>query len=222
MCTAKCLLVTLVLLALGAGVASSDTILQTDAQGQRQVVQTQAIAVRDDSSAVVYKHFDLKQRLVIKVQLNQTSLPYEIVRSSASTRQQIVGLWKQFGYTATVTDQAGKKTTVYDAYLDFFPPPGGVFLETVPARTNLPLLLTNGGADEVDFSDLALVQIHGDQLTVTLANGRIEAGKLIPPTSRPAVPNFMGITDHYAPDSENVYDFSLPLTQIRQIHFENH
>ncbi|MGH9356277.1 MAG: hypothetical protein ACRD10_09125 [Terriglobia bacterium] len=222
MSTGKRLLVTLALLALSAGVAAPDTIVQTDAQGQRQVVQAQAIVVRDDASEVVYKHFDLKQRLVMKVQLNQATLPYQIARSSGASRRQIVELWKQFGYTATVTDQAGKKTTVYDAYLDFFPPPGGVFLEPVPPRAALPLLLTKGGADEMDFSDVAAVQIHGDELTVTLANGRIETGKLIPPTSRPAAPSFMGITDRYAPDSENVYDFSLPLTQIRQIHFENH
>lgn len=221
MLIAKRLLAILVLLALTAAGAFPDTVLQTDAQGQRQVIQTQAIVVHEDSYTVVYKHFDLKQRLVVKVRLNQGSLPYQVVRSSTAQRQQIINLWKQFGYTVTVTDLSGKKTTIYDAYLDFFPPSGGVFLESVPARTSLALLLSSGGADEVDFSDLASVQIQSGQVTVTLTNGRSETGKLAPPTNRPAIPHFMGITDHYTPDSEEVYDFSLPLTSIRQIHFEN-
>jgi len=220
-CIAKRLVTALAVVALSAAAASPDTILQTDAQGQRQVIQTQAIVVREDSYAVIYKHFDLKQRRVVKVQLNQGSLPYQVVRSSAARRQQIVNLWKQFGYTTTITGQDGKKTTIYDAYLDFFPPTGGVFLESVPARTSLPLLLTSGGADQIDFSDIASIQIQDSQFTVTLTSGRAEAGKLIPPTSRPAIPHFMGITAQYQPASENVYDYSVPLANIRLIHFEN-
>ncbi|MGH9359008.1 MAG: hypothetical protein ACRD1O_07530 [Terriglobia bacterium] len=200
--------------------ASPDTILQTDAQGQRQVIQSQAIVVRDDSFALAYKHFDLKQRRIEKVQLDQGSLPYQVVQASAAQRKQIVKLWKQFGFTASVTDQAGKKTTVYDVYLDFFPPSGGVFLESVPARTNLPILLAAGGADQVDFSDIASIQVRGGKLTVILTNGRTETGTLIPPTNRPAIPHLMGITDHYQPGSANVYDFSLPLAQIREIRFQ--
>ncbi len=200
--------------------ASPDTILQTNAQGQRQVIQSQAIVIRDDSFEVVYKHFDLKQRRIEEVQLNRGSTPYQVVQASAVQRQQIVRLWKQFGYTATVTDRAGKTVTIYDVYLDFFPPSGGVFLESVPARTNLPILLTTGGADEVDFSDITSVQVQAGKLTVTTTNGHIETGTLIPPTNRPAIPHLMGITDHYQPGSANVYDFSLPLLQIREIRFQ--
>src|SRR5579875_2601553 len=142
---AKRLLAILAIATLSVATATPDTILQTDTQGHRQIIQTQAIVVREDAYAVVYKHFDLKQRRIMKVRLNQGSLPYQVVRASAARHQQIVNLWKQFGYTTAVTGQDGKKTIIYDSYLDFFPPVGGVFLESVPARTNLPLLLTSGG-----------------------------------------------------------------------------
>lgn len=217
----KRLLAAIALLALSVTAASPDTILQANAKGRGEVVQAHAIVAREDSYAVVYKHFDLKWRRIVEVQLDQGSLPYQVVRSSTAQRQQIINLWKQFGYTVTITDQAGNKTAIYDAYLDFFPPSGGVFLESVPARTSLPLLLTGGGADEISFSDITSIQVQGDQLTVTRTSGRVETGKLLPPTDQPAIPHFMGITDHYPPGSQDVYDFSLPLAQIRQIHFEN-
>ncbi len=219
--TAKIAVLTMAGIFLGAAsVCRGDVILQTNAQGKQEVIQTDAIVVQENSYVVVYKHFDLKQRRVVKVSLNQGSLPYQVVRSGPTQRQEIVNLWKQFGYTVTVAEESGKTVTIYDAYLDFFPPAGGVFLESVPARTNLPLLLTSGGANEVDFSDIATIQVEGSQLTVKLTNGRVEAGKLIPPTSRPAIPHIMGITSRYAPASSHVYDFSLPLSQVREIQFQ--
>ncbi len=220
--SANCLLRVFVAVSLITAVSSfADTILQTNAQGERVVVQTSAIVIRQDSNNIVFKHFDLKQRLVEKEQLNQGSLPYEVVRTSPEGRQQIVNIWKRFGYTATVVDQSGKTARVYDAYLDFFPGPGvSSFLESVPPRTNLPILFDGGGADEIEFSDIARIEIQGDHLKLTLTNGRIRTGKLLMPTREPAIAHFMGITDHYSPASENTYDFSLPLSQIKEVRFE--
>jgi len=220
--SANCLLCVFVAVSLIAvGSSFADTILQTNAQGERVVVQTSAIVIRQDSNNIVFKHFDLKQRLVEKEQLNQGSLPYEVVRTSPEGRQQIVNIWKRFGYTATVVDQSGKTARVYDAYLDFFPGPGvSSFLESVPPRTNLPILFDGGGADEIEFSDIARIEIQGDHLKLILTNGRIRTGKLLMPTREPAIAHFMGITDHYSPASESTYDFSLPLAQIKEVHFE--
>ncbi|MGH9773011.1 MAG: hypothetical protein ACRD4Q_15155, partial [Candidatus Acidiferrales bacterium] len=141
----------------------ADTITQTNAQGETRVIQSAAIVIQNNSDAVIYKHFDLKQRRVVEDHLDQGSLPYQVVVSSTAQRAQILNLWKKFGYTATVVTQAGKKTQIYDAYFDFFPAPGGLgaFLETVPARTNLPLLLDNGGADQVDFDQITSIRNRG-------------------------------------------------------------
>src|SRR5579863_3051147 len=102
----------------------SDTVYQTNAQGKQVVIQRQAIVVQEDSNYVYYKHFELKDRRVEKVGLNQGSLPYRVDRSPAADRQQIVSIWKRFGYKVTVTDAAGKTTEVFDAFLDFYPPAG--------------------------------------------------------------------------------------------------
>ncbi|MGH9470760.1 MAG: hypothetical protein ACRD1N_10530 [Terriglobia bacterium] len=201
--------------------AFADTITQTSADGRVQVIQTGAIVIHIDSSLLVYKHFDLKQRRVERVQLNQGSLPYQVAGSGPAGQQQIVNLWKKFGYTANVTDSSGKVTRVFDSYLDFFPPAGvGTFLESVPARTTLPILLDNGGADDIDFSDILTVQNDGGHLKITLSNGRVETGKFLMPTQERAIAHFMGITSHYSPASPDTYDFSLPLAQVKKIHFE--
>lgn len=203
--------------------ARADTITQVDAEGQTQVIQTQAIVIQNDSYAIVYKHFDLKQRRVVEDRLQQGSLPYAAVVSSASGRRQIVSLWKQFGYTASVAEQNGTKLQVYDAYFDFFPAPGGLgsFLESVPPRTNLPMILNGGGVDEIDFDKIVAIANRGGHLTVTLANGKVESGTFLMPTKQPAVVHLMGITDHYDPSSSKVYDFSEPLSGIKEIHFQS-
>lgn len=218
---AAVLLVTLIVLA--AAFAPADTITQTNAEGRRLVIQTEAIVTQNDSYAVVYKHFDLGQRRVVLAKLNQGSLPYSVVLSSPAQRQQIVNLWKKFGHSATVVTQAGKKIQVYDSYLDFFPGPGGIgaFLESVPPRTNLPLLLDSGGADQIDFGKIVSIRGQGGRLTVALSNGKVETGKFLMPTQQPAVVHFMGITDEYKPASNLVYDFSMPLSEIKEIHFDN-
>ncbi len=218
----RCLLPAL-LIALAALRAAPDTITQTNAEGKRLVIQTDAIVVHNDFDAIVYKHFDLQQRRVVLAKLNQGSLPYSVVTSGPAERQQIVNLWKKFGYAASVVTQAGKKLQVYDSYFDFFPAPGGIgaFLESVPPRTNLPILLDGGGADAVDFDKIASIKNQAGRLTVTLSDGKVETGKLLLPTTQPAVVHFMGITDQYKPSSELEYDFSLPLSQIQEIQFEN-
>jgi hypothetical protein len=206
----------------GAARALPDTIVQTNAAGQRNVIQSNAIVINQTQYSITYKHFDLKQRRVVKVQLNQGSLPYEAVLSSAVQRKGIVDVWKQFGYTAEVTTHAGKTTQVYDSYLDFFPPSGvGTFIQTVPARTNLPILTDQGNADEIEFSDIAALENANGHLKVSLTNGRVESGKFLMPTSQPAIAHFMGVTEHYSPASPEVYDFSIPLSEIKQIRFEN-
>ena len=213
----------LLLIALSAFRAAPDTITQTNAEGQRLVIQTNAIVIHRDSDAIEYKHFDLQQRRVELVKLNQGSLPYSVTVSAPSEQQQIVNLWKKFGYTASVVTQSGKKLQVYDCYLDFFPAPRGIgaFLEAVPPRTNLPLLLDNGGADAIDFDKIAAIKNQNNHLTVTLTSGKVETGKFLMPTNQPAVAHFMGITDQYKPASDKVYDFSLALSEIQEIQFDN-
>jgi len=199
----------------------ADTLYQISPQGRRVVIQRNAIVVKEDTSAIVYKHFELKERRVEKAVLYQGSLPYEADLSAAQERQQIVKQWKRFGYTATVTDASGKVTKVFDAYLDFYPPGGrGSLLESVPALTVLPLQLDAGGADEVEFSDIDRIEAQGDHFKVTLRKGTLKEGKFLMPTTQPVEARFLGITDRYDPASPEVFDFSLPLSQAKLIVFE--
>lgn len=199
----------------------ADTIYRTNSRGRPEVVQRDAILIREDSSILVYKHFDLRQRRVEKVQLSQGSLPYTVVTSTPQDRQRIVALWKQFGYTVTVTDTGGKTTKVYDAYIDFFPPAGqGTFFEAVPAVTSFPLQLDGGGADSVDFSQVAGARIQKNEITLRLTNGRTEKGKFLIPTTQPAEVRFLGITSAYNPSSQDVFNFSELLSHLTDIRFE--
>ncbi len=208
-------------LALLAKPVFGDTIFQTNAQGNEVVLQRDAIVVQQDSSFVVYKHFDLKERRVMVVRLNRGSLPFRVQVSNASARAQIVEVWKRFGYKAVITDRAGKITHVYDLYLDFYPPGGrGSLLESVPARTDFPVQLDMGGPDEFDFDKIDRVEISGDRLSVILREGKTVAGKFIMPTTQPAEVRVLGITDKYDPASQDVFDFSVPLSQLQLISFE--
>ena len=70
--------ITLLLLSLLASLASpspADTIYQMNAQGRQVVVQLDAIVVSEDSSFLVYKHFDLKDRRVEIVRLTREPCP---------------------------------------------------------------------------------------------------------------------------------------------------
>lgn len=200
----------------------ADTIYQTNAVGKEVVIQRDAILVKEDSSSLLYKHFDLKERRVVTVRLNKGSLPYTVDPSSKEDRQRIVETWKQFGYKAVVTDQEGKITRVFDVYLDFYPPGGrGSLLESVPPRTTLPVMLDHRGADEIEFSDLDHIEFQGDRLKLTLRKGQAEEGRFLMPTDQPAEARFLGITDHYDPASEEVFDFALPLPRLKEIRFLN-
>ena len=201
--------------------ASADVITQMSPQGRQVVLQRDAIVVKQDSASITFKHFDLKQRRVVKVVLQESSLPYGVDRSAPDARKQIVDLWRRFGYAATVTDTAGKATRVYDAYIDFYPAGGsGSLLDSVPARTDFPMSLESGGADLAEFEDVAKVEVEGDHLRVTLANGQVKQGRFLMPSSKQAEARFLGITEHYDPSSEDVFDFALPLARIKQIDFE--
>ena len=214
------LLLLLLLLSL-VPTSRADTIYQMNAQGKQVAVQRDAIVVSEDSSFLVYKHFELKDRRVEIVRLNKGSLPYSVATASPDARRQIVEVWKRFGFKATVTDLAGKTTRVFDAYLDFYPPGGrGSLLESVPPTTSFTLLLTMGSADETDFSKISQVQVQGEQLKITLRNGQVEEGKFLMPTSQPVEVRLLGITDQYNPASPQVFDFSLPLAKIKEISFD--
>jgi hypothetical protein len=199
----------------------ADTISQTTAQGKQIVLQRDAIVVREDASFLVYKHFDLKERRVTKVRLNKGSLPYKVQTSDAQGRTQIVEVWKRFGYKAAITDQAGKISQLFDLYLDFYPPGGhGSLLESVPPRTSLPVLLDDGGVDEIDFFKIDRVSFQGDRLSITLREGKTLEGKFLTLTTHPAEARILGITDHYDPASPEVFDFSVPLSKLKLISFE--
>ena len=130
-------------------------------------------------------------------------------------------IWKRFGYKATITDQAGKITHVFDLYLDFYPPGGrGSLLESIPARTSFPMQIDNGGADEFEFDKIDRVEIQGDRLSIILREGKTVAGKFIMPTTQPAEVRVLGITEKYDPASRDVFDFSVPLSQLKIISFE--
>jgi hypothetical protein len=199
----------------------ADTIYQATADGRRRVIQRNAILVHQDSSILIYKHFDLPDMRVEKVQLSMGSLPYTVITSSPDQRQSIVEVWKRFGYTARVTDTSGKTTQVFDAYIDYYPPGGrGSLLVSVPAITSFPLLIDGGAADVQEFSRIDRVEFHNGEITLTLRNGRTEHGKYLMPTTQPAEARFLGITEKYNPSSMDVFDFSEPLSHLRSIVFQ--
>ncbi len=208
-------------LALLAPPLLGDTIYQTTAQGNEIVLQRDAIVIQQDSAFIVYKHFDLKERRVTVVRLNRGSLPFRVQVVNARARQQIVDVWKRFGYKAAITDQAGKVTHVYDLYLDFYPPGGrGSLLESVAPQTSFSVQMDNGGANELDFEKIDHVEIQGDRLTITPRDGKPFTGKFLMPTTQPAEVRVLGITDNYDPVSPEVFDFSVPLPKLKLISFE--
>jgi hypothetical protein len=197
-----------------------DTIYQATADGGQRVIQRNAILIHQDSSILIYKHFELPDMRVEKVQLSKGSLPYTVVTSSPLQRRGIVDLWRQFGYTATVTDTSGKTTKVFDGYIDYYPPGGrGSLLISVPATTSFPLLMAGGAADIQEFSRIAQIEFQNGEITLTLTNGQVERGKYLMPTTQPAEARFLGITEKYNPSSEDVFDFSEPLARLKSIVF---
>ena len=200
---------------------SADVISQTNAQGQQVVIQRDAIVVKQDPAAIIYKHFDLKERRIVKATLQESSLPYSISRSAPDNRRQIVDQWRRFGFTATVTDASGKSSQISDAYIDFYPPGGqGSLLEALPAETHLPVLFSDGSSDYLDFGDITRVEFTGNHVRITLSSGQVKEGQFMMPTSQPAEARVLGVTDKYDPTSEDTFDFSVPLARVRQIDFQ--
>jgi len=200
----------------------ADTVSQINAQGKQVVIQHQAIVVKEDNQYVYYKHFELKERRVEKVNLNKSTLPFVVSKSPAAERQQIVDVWKRFGYTLTVTDEAGKTIQVFDAYLDFYPPAGrGSLLESVPARTSFPIQIEGGNADDIEFTKIARIEIQGPRMKLTLRTGDVVVGTFLMPTEHPAEARLLGISDHYDPASPDVFDFSQPLNKLKEIRFDS-
>src|ERR1051326_2025416 len=72
--------------------AFADTIAQVSPEGRQVVLQRDAIVVKQDSPSITYKHFELKERRVVKARLQESSLPYQVTRSAPDARQQIVSL----------------------------------------------------------------------------------------------------------------------------------
>jgi hypothetical protein len=208
-------------LALLATPLLADILFETNSQGKEVILQRDAILIHEDSSLVVYKHFDLKERRVMTVRLYRGSLPLRIQVSDATARARIVETWRRFGYKATITTQAGKITHVCDLYLDFYPPAGrGSLLESVPALTSFPLQADGGGADEFGFEKIDRVDVQGNHLGVTLREGKTVAGNFLMPTTQPAEVRLLGITDKYDPASADVFDFSMPLSELKLIAFD--
>lgn len=199
----------------------ADTIYQEGAEGQQLLVQRDAIVIQQDSDTIIYKHFDLPDQRVERVRLNQGSLAYSVEISSQADHSRILALWKRFGNTANVTDLQGKTTQVFDAYIDYYPPPGKSFLlQMIPATTSLPLQLEGGGLDLIAFSRIATIDFSDGRIRVVLRNDRTEEGTYLMPATEPAQARFLGITDHYNPESQQAFDFSIPLSQIKEIKFQ--
>lgn len=200
---------------------SADVISQINSQGQQVVIQRDAIVVKQDSATIIYKHFDLKERRIVKATLQESSLPYQISRSAPDNRRQIVDQWRRFGFTATVTDTSGKTAQISDAYIDFYPPGGqGSLLEVLPAETHLPVQFSDGSSDYIDFGDITRIEFQPNHVRVTLTSGQVKEGQFMMPTSQPAEARILGVTDKYDPASEDVFDFSIPLARVRQIDFQ--
>ena len=211
----------LAMMTLGSLPAAADTIYQTTAQGKQVVIQRSAIVIQDDSSSLTYKHFDLPERRVVKVTLRKGMLPYQVSSSTPVERQEIVRSWKRFSYRATLTDQTGKSTALFNLYLDFYPPGGrGSLLESVPPRTTLPILLDQGGADDIDFAKIDRILCQGARLKLTLRDGQVFDGRFLMPTDKPAEARVLGMTDHYDPSSAEVFDFFLLLAKVSEVCFD--
>jgi hypothetical protein len=82
------------------------------------------------------------------------------------------------------------------------------------------LLLDGGAADVEEFSKIARVEFQNSEITLTLRNGHVEHGKYLMPTTQPAEARFLGITEKYDPSSDDVFDFSVPLSRLKSIVFQ--
>jgi hypothetical protein len=209
------------LLAWGGARLCADTLFQTSERGRTVVVHSEAIVVKQDESSIEYKHFELKDRRVVKIRLSRGAQNYTVKTSGPEERRQIVEKWKRFGYTAVITDKAGKQTHIKALYIDFYPPGGrGSLLESVPPRTAFPVMMEGGSSDEIDFSKISRIEFQGEQLTLTLTDGQSKQARFLMPTDQPAEARFLGMTDKYDPASPDVFDFGISLDKIKEVRFE--
>ncbi len=74
--------------------------------------------------------------------------------------------------------------------------------------------------DEIEFDKIDHVEIHGDRLSINLREEKTVSGKFVMPTAKPAEVRLLGITDEYNPENPRVFDFSVPLSQLKLISFE--
>ncbi len=217
----KLIWVILFLAVFGSRSLAADIISQTNSQGDEIVLQRDDIVTHTDSSLLIYKHFDLKEHRVTLVKLSRGSLPIRVQESDEAGRARIVNVWKHFGFKASITDEAGKTTQLYDVFLDFYPPGGrGSLLESLPALTNFPVQVEGAGPDELDFDKISRVDIQGERLSIVLREGKTVTGKFVLPTDKPAEVRILGITDNYDPASDRPFDYSVPLSQLKVIAFQ--
>jgi hypothetical protein len=211
----------LVALLAAGGALRADTLTQINARGKTVILHREAIVVRQDASSIEYKHFELKERRIVKVRLSRGAQNTTVIRSSPEERAQIVAKWRRFAYSATLTDTAGKSTRLDGLYLDFYPPAGrGSLLESVPARSTLPVLIEGGSADEIEFSKIRRLEFAGERITMTLADGAVKQARFLMPTNQPAEARFLGLTAQYDPSSSDLFDFATPLEKVKEVTFE--
>ena len=195
-----------------------DTIFQTTPQGTERILRRNTIVVKEDPNSIFYKHFELKERRVVKVRLEKGSFRVRVEKSDAAVREQIVANWKRFGHTAEVTDIDGNSKRLFSLYLDFYPPGGrGSLHNTVPPRTTLPVRFADGGMDEIEFSVIKRIEFQGFRMRIQLNSGASLDCEFRMPTDQPAEARFLGMTDAYPVDSEEVFDFFLPLEKLKEI-----
>ena len=196
----------------------ADVIYQTTPQQTERIYHRGVIVVKEDSDAIFYKHFELKERRVVKVRLEKKTLSYRVEKQGPAAREQILANWKRFGHTAKVTNVQGETRQIYILYIDFYPPGGRGSLHTaVPPRTTLPIKLSHGGVHEIDFSDIKRIGFQGSRMRVTLKGGQVTEGEFWIPTDLPAEARFQGISESYSTESEEVYDFYIPLKKVKEI-----
>ena len=196
----------------------ADIIYQATPQRTERIYHRDAIVVKEDSNSIFYKHFELKERRVVKVRLEKGSLAYRVEKQAPAVRERILANWKRFGHTAKVTDLQGETRQIYALYLDFYPPGGRGSLHTVvPPRTTLPIRFSHGGVDEIDFSDIKRIEFQSSRMRVFLKAGQVTEGEFWIPTDLPAEARFLGMSESYATESEEVYDFYLPLEKVKEI-----
>ncbi len=206
------------LVPLSARWGRADTIFQRTPQGTEQIIRRNTIVVKEDPNSIFYKHFELKERRVVKVRLEKGSFRVRVEKSNPAVREQIVANWKRFGHTAEVTDIDGNHKKIFSLYLDFYPPGGrGSLHYTIPPRTTLPVRLANGGMDEIDFSDVKLIEFQGSRMRIQLNSGANLDCEFRLPTDQPVEARFLGMTEAYPVDSEEVFDFFLPLEKLKEI-----